>query len=142
MPELLFNQGPGGLFIIRVAGNVENAEAVASLEYGTHFLGIPLIVVLGHSGCGAVDAAITVHKDKVKLPGQLPGLIDLILPAVKTAEAEKPTDLLASATRWNVRNAVKMIAETEPLLAAQVRGGTVKVVGAVYDIGSGRIDMV
>lgn len=140
-PELLFNQGPGGLFVVRVAGNVETAEALASLEYGTHFLGIPLIVVLGHSGCGAVDAAIKVHRDKVALPGHLPGLIGQILPAVKTAEATKPADLLAAATVQNVRDTVKAVATTKPLLSEKVHAGTLKVIGAVYDIGTGAVTL-
>src|SRR5512138_2942243 len=68
-PELVFDQGPGDLFVVRVAGNVVNTDLLASLEYGVEFLGIPLIMVLGHSGCGAVDAAIEVLKKDAKLPG-------------------------------------------------------------------------
>lgn len=141
-PELLFGQGPGGLFVVRVAGNVENAEAMASLEYGTHFLRIPLIVVLGHSGCGAVDAAIKVYRDKVELPGHLPGLVNLITPSVAAAAATNPADLLAAATLENVRTTMQAIATTEPLLAAKVRAGTVRVVGGVYDLATGKITLV
>lgn len=141
-PELLFDQGPGGLFVVRVAGNVENAEAMASLEYGTHFLGISLIVVLGHSGCGAVDAAIKVHRDKITLPGHLPGLINLILPSVVAADATKPKDLLAAATIENVRATVHEISTTEPLLAEQVRTGRTRVVGGVYDLPTGKVSMI
>ncbi len=141
-PELLFDQGPGGLFVVRVAGNVENAEGMASLEYGTHFLGIPLILVLDHSGCGAVDAAIKVHREKITLPGHLPGLINRILPSVVAADAAKPADLLAAATIENVRTTVTAISTTEPLLAEQVRSGRTRVVGGVYDLPTGKVSMI
>src|SRR5258706_7807283 len=68
-PELVFDQGPGDLFIMRVAGNIVTPDLLASFEYGAQFLGSPYILVLGHSACGAVDAAIKVLKDKVVLPG-------------------------------------------------------------------------
>lgn len=140
-PELVFNQEPGGLFTIRVAGNVESAETLASLEYGIHFLGISLIVVLGHSGCGAIEAAIKVHRDGAVLPGHLPGLVDLILPAVRSAEARGGADLVAEATIENVRNTMRTISETEPVLAARIRAGAVRVVGGVYDLATGKVTL-
>src|SRR6476469_9434616 len=85
-PELLFDQGPGDLFVMRVAGNIVSPDLLASLEYGAKFLGAPLIMVLGHSGCGAVDAAIKVLKAKTVLPGHLPQFIAAIKPAVIVAE--------------------------------------------------------
>ena len=85
-PELLFDQGPGELFVMRVAGNIVTPDLLASIEYGAQFLGAPLIMVLGHSGCGAVDAAIKVLKTKAVLPGHLPELITAIKPAVIVAE--------------------------------------------------------
>jgi carbonic anhydrase len=137
-PELLFNQGPGRLFVVRVAGNVENAEALASLEFGTHVLGIPLIMVLGHSACGAVAAAIKVQQENAALPG----LIRLIIPAVRTAMATNPPDLLTAATVENVRGTMRDIAAAAPLIAPAVASGQVKVVGGVYDIATGAITMV
>src|SRR3546814_17031395 len=74
-PELLFDQAPGELFVTRVAGNFVNDDGLASLEYGVKFLGIPLIVVLGHSGCGAVGATIKVVQETAALPGHPPGLV-------------------------------------------------------------------
>ncbi len=142
LPELIFNQGPGDIFVCRVAGNVSNEYDIASIEYGAAVLEIPLLVVLGHSGCGAVDAAIKVHRDGAKLPGHLPGLIDMILPSVKAAEATNPKNLLAAATTENVRHTARNIAASQPVLAAKVQSGALKVVGAVYDVGSGKITMV
>src|SRR5689334_12346620 len=75
-PEFVFDQGPGDLFVVRVAGNILQDEGLASLEYAARFLGSPLIFVMGHSQCGAIDAAIKVLKDNASLPGHLPGLID------------------------------------------------------------------
>jgi carbonic anhydrase len=141
-PELIFNQGPGNTFVVRVAGNVENADGLASLEYGVKFLGIPLIMVMGHSGCGAVDAAIKVYHDRAVLPGHLPGLAELIIPAVQAAEATHPSDLLAASVTENVRRTVRTIAATEPILAPAIRDGSVKVVGSVYDIATGRVTLV
>src|SRR5262249_22119071 len=95
-PEFVFDQGPGDLFVVRVAGNVLLDEGLASLEYAAQFLGSPLIFVLGHSGCGAVEAAIKVAKDNATLPGHLPQLIDQVKPAVLAAEKTKPANLLTA----------------------------------------------
>src|SRR5439155_22748548 len=81
-PERAFDQGPGDLFVMRVARNIVTPDLLASLEYGAKFLGAPLIMVLGHSGCGAVEAAIDVLKSKAVLPGDLPERIRAIKPAV------------------------------------------------------------
>ena len=141
-PELIFNQGPGNTFVVRVAGNVENSDGLASLEYGVKFLGIPLIMVMGHSGCGAVDAAIKVYHDRAVLPGHLPGLADLIIPAVQAAEATHPADLLAASVTENVRRTMRTIAATEPILGPAVKDGSLKVVGSVYDIATGKVTLV
>lgn len=142
LPELIFNQGPGDLFVVRVAGNVETAYGLASLEYGTEVLGIPLIMVMGHSNCGAVAAAIKVHQEQIVLPGHLPGLIDLLLPAVRMAEATKPANLLAAATIENVRATVATIAASDPLIAPAIKAGKVKIVGSVYNVATGKVTLV
>src|SRR3984885_15777811 len=100
-PEYAFDSGRGDLFIVRVAGNFAEEDGIASFEYTVKFLGTPLLVVLGHDKCGAVDAAIKTVKDGAELPGHLPHLVDHIAPAVKTALSE-PGDLLANAIRENV----------------------------------------
>src|SRR5437762_13799516 len=87
------DQGPGDLFVMRVAGNIVTPDLLASLEYGAQFLGPPLIIVLGHTGCGAVDAAIKVLKTKAVLPGHLPALIAAIKPAVIAAEKTQTGNL-------------------------------------------------
>jgi carbonic anhydrase len=138
-PELAFDQGPGELFVVRVAGNFVNEDGLASLEYGAIVLGVPLIMVLGHSNCGAVNATIKVVKDGTTLPGHLPSLINAIRPAVTAAQAKNPADLLTEATAENVRLNVKSLRSATPILSDLVAGGKLKVVGAVYDIATGKV---
>src|SRR5437660_3106717 len=113
-PELAFDQGPGDLFVMRVAGNVVSPDLLASIEYGAQFLGAPLIMVLGHSGCGAVDAAIKVLKGKAVLPGHLPALISGIKPAVIVAEKTKTGNLLDNAVAENVRRQMARLKSAPP----------------------------
>ena len=141
-PELAFDQGPGQLFVVRVAGNFVNEDGLASLEYGATILGAPLIMVLGHSGCGAVNATIKVMKDGTTLPGHLASLTNAIRPAVVAAQAKNPADLLAEATAENVRLNVRYLETAKPILADLVVAGKLKVVGAVYNIASGKVEPV
>jgi carbonic anhydrase len=100
-PEYAFDSGRGDLFVCRVAGNFANAETVASLEYAVAVLGVPLILVLGHDSCGAIDAAIKSLKDNTTLPGQMPSLVAGVAPAVK-AVSQQGGDTLGLAIRQNV----------------------------------------
>lgn len=138
-PEFAFDQGPGELFVVRVAGNFINEDGLASLEYGAAVLGVPFIMVLGHSKCGAVDATIKVVKDGSTLPGHLPSLTNAIRPAVIAAQAKQPADLLAEATAENVRLNVKSLMVAKPILSELVTAGKLKVAGAVYDIATGKV---
>lgn len=141
-PEFAFDQGPGDLFVVRVAGNFVDEDGLASLEYGATVLGVPLIMVLGHSNCGAVNATIKAMKDGTTLPGHLPSLINAIRPAVVAAQATAPADLLAAATAENVRLNVKYLETAKPRLSDFVAAGKLKVVDAVYDIASGKVTAV
>jgi len=141
-PELVFDQGPGELFVTRVAGNFVNDDGLASLEYGVKFLGVPLLMVLGHSGCGAVSATIKVVQEGVVLPGHLPALVDALKPGIEAAIARKPADLVQEATIENVRHNVRRLQSAGPIVAPLVAAGKVKVVGGVYDIASGRVVLV
>jgi carbonic anhydrase len=138
-PEFVFDQGPGDLFVVRVAGNVLLDEGLASLEYATQFLGAPLIFVLGHSNCGAVDAAIKVVQENATLPGHLPGLIDQLKPAVIAAREAKPVNLLSASITENVRRTMQAVTTAQPLLAEMITSGKVKVAGGVYDIATGNV---
>ncbi len=141
-PEFAFDQGPGDLFVVRVAGNVVNTELLASLEYGVHFLGVPLIMVLGHSGCGAVDAAIKVLKAKAVLPGHLPELITAIKPAVIVAEKTQSGNLLDNSIAENVRRQVARLKHSPPVVEKLYAGKKIDIVGGVYDLATGKISLV
>src|SRR3546814_20736423 len=93
------------------------------MEYGVKFLGIPLIVVLGHSGCGAVGATIKVVQENAALPGHLPGLVAPLKPAIEAAIARKPADLLAEATAENVRQNVERLTVAKPIIPEFVAAG-------------------
>ncbi|MBS7702605.1 carbonic anhydrase [Chelatococcus asaccharovorans] len=141
-PELVFDQGPGELFIVRGAGNFVNDDGLASLEYGVKFLGTPLIMVLGHSGCGAVAATIKVVEENVTLPGHLPGLVEAIKPAVMIAAKAKAKNPLDEAIAENVRYNVRKLQEATPIIDAFVKSGKVKVVGGVYNIATGKVSLL
>jgi carbonic anhydrase len=138
-PEYLFDQGSGELFVVRVAGNVANGDGLASLEFAVQVLGVPLILVLGHSSCGAISAAISVQRDNATLPGHLPGLIGQIVPAVAAARAGNPSDLVAAATAENVRLAERVVVEQSKGMGDLARQGKLKVAGGVYDLASGKV---
>lgn len=139
VPELIFDQAPGDLFVVRVAGNFINEDGLASLEFGAAVLGVKAIVVLGHSGCGAVDATIKSVKDRELPPGHLPSLINAIRPAVYDVMAENPEDLLSAATIRNASLNAQKAASSEPVLAGMHGQGKLKSASAVYDIGTGKV---
>jgi carbonic anhydrase len=141
-PEFAFDQGPGDLFVVRLAGNFANDDGLASLEFAVKFLGVPLVVVLGHSNCGAVAAAIKVVEDEAQLPGHLPGLVQSLKPAVEAAKAKSPKDLLAAAITENVALNVNRLETAQPLLASFAQSRGVKIVGGVYDLANGKIGLL
>jgi carbonic anhydrase len=141
-PEIMFDRGLGDLFVVRVAGNVvagASPSVKGSIEYAVAELGAPLIVVLGHSNCGAVKAAIQHIDQRDSLPGAIGGLVELIKPAVQQVRGETGDALLAGATRANVQRGVARLRTLEPIVARSVKSGKVKVVGGVYDLATGRV---
>ena len=140
-PEYAFDSGRGDLFVCRVAGNFANEESIASLEYAVAELGTPLIFVLGHDSCGAVNAAIKSLKDGTTLPGHLPSLVAGIAPAVK-AVSQQAGDTLANAIRQNVIDNVAKLRSMAPILSAAVEQGKLKVVGGIYRLKDGKVEIV
>jgi len=138
-PEIVFDQKFGNVFVIRVAGNVTGMSEIASAEYGVHYLGTPLVVVLGHSACGAVQAAV----EKTPLDGKLPKLVELITPAVDAAKKAHPglagAELMEAAVEENVRHQIKELTSKSDVLKKAVAAKKLTVVGAVRDIKSGRV---
>ena len=140
-PEFAFDTGRGDLFVCRVAGNFANPESVASLEYAVSVLATPLILVLGHDACGAVDATIKSLKDNTTLPGHLPSLVEGLAPAVKAVSGQAG-DGLANAIKQNVIDTVATLKSATPILSAAADQGKLKVAGGIYRLGSGKVDMV
>jgi carbonic anhydrase len=142
-PELLFDQGVGDLFVVRVAGNVVKGAGPpvkGSIEYGVAELGASLVMVLGHSECGAVKAAIKHLDDKDTLPGAIEPLVNSIRPAVVKARS-MPGNLLDNALRANVAIGVGLLRDLQPIVAPAVKHGRVKVVGAMYDLRTGSVSL-
>lgn len=139
--EVLFDQGVGDLFVVRVAGNVvEGAGAIVkgSIEYAVAELGVPLIMVLGHSNCGAVKSAVKHLDAKDVLPGAINDLVNLIKPVVARVR-NQPGDLLENAIRANVETGVDRLRHLEPVIAPAVRAGKLSIIGATYDLKTGRV---
>jgi carbonic anhydrase len=142
-PEQLFGVGLGDLFIVRTAGNNVGTNGMGSIEFSVAQLGVPLIVVLGHERCGAVDAAVKVVTDDLQLPGSMGKMIEPILPAVLHAQRQLPADgdLTDAAVRENVRRMVKRLrTASEPMLMTPQSDGRLRVVGAYYDLDTGGVD--
>jgi carbonic anhydrase len=140
-PEYAFDSSRGDLFVCRVAGNFAPDETVASLEYAVAVLGTPLILVLGHEACGAIDATIKSLKDDKQLPGHLPSLVQALAPAVK-AVSSKGGDVLNNAIRQNVIDNVAKLSSASPILSAAVNDKKIQVVGGIYRLSSGKVELV
>lgn len=138
-PELLFDQGPGALFVVRVAGNFINEDGLASLEFGAAVLGTKLIIVLGHSSCGAVRATISSIEDKVLPPGHLPSLVNAIRPAVYDVMADSPDDLLVAATAQNAKSNAERAQTEGPILSELHGSGKLKSAAGIYEISTGKV---
>lgn len=140
-PELVFTTGLGELFIIRVAGNTADDSAIGSIEYGVAVLGAPLVVVMGHSQCGAVQAAIEMAAEGTRFPGSIGEMVQPILPAVLRSRHDGHY-LVADAVKANVEDVAAHIAKASPVVAQAVEAKKVRVVGSVYDLASGKVDFL
>jgi carbonic anhydrase len=140
--EVLFDAGIGDIFVVRVAGNVAATDEIGSLEYGVGHLGTPLLLVLGHTKCGAVTAV--VKNDKVG--GSIPLLVANIKPAVVKTLKEHPLltgdSLVFAAIRANVWESIEDVFAKSPEICEKTKNGEVKVVGGLYDIESGKVTII
>ena len=134
-PEIIFDEGLGDLFTVRVAGNVLNDEGLGSIEYGVDVLGAHLIVVLGHQSCGAVDAAMKTIAAKGKAPGHIQSLVSAIKPVVDST----PKSDLDTTIRANVKHVVSALRSSTPILKARVDSGDVQVIGSYYTLDTGAV---
>jgi carbonic anhydrase len=142
-PELAFDQGPGDLFVVRVAGNFVTGEGMGSLEFGSAVLGSRLIMVLGHTSCGAVDATVAALQKGNQLPGDIAGLATAMKPGIEPVLKEGgSSDLVARATVANVRYNVERLQKETPILSGLIAKKQLRVVGGVYDLATGKVTLV
>lgn len=136
-PELVFDQGLGDLFVLRVAGNVINDMILGSLEYAVVHLNVNLLMVLGHSECGAVGAAVGGGTP----PGHIGSLVDAIKPALDGSN-DSTADRVNMVGKQNVRLVVENLKNTKPILNVKREEGTLEVVGGFYDLKSGKVEVI
>jgi carbonic anhydrase len=141
-PELVFDQGVGDLFVVRVAGNVVGGAGPTvkgSIEFAVAELGVRLIIVLGHGACGAVKAAIQHIDANDPLPGSIRDLVELVRPAAAAVRG-KAGDKLENAIKANVELGVRRLKGLDPILSPLASTGELKIVGAVYELRSGLVE--
>lgn len=135
--EIIFDQGLGDLFIVRTAGQVSSFASWGSIEFANAVLGANLIVVMGHTKCGAVAAACKIPD----VPGHIVTLINAIKPAAEIAKT-LPGDEVENAVKLNVAMQVEQLTKLEPVLAKAVKSGALKIVGAVYNLDTGVVEFL
>ena len=138
-PELVFDCTLGELFVVRTAGSTVSREGLGSILYAVEHLGSPLIVVLGHTKCGAVGAAVDVATKHSHLHGSLFDMALPIIPAVLEAQERHPADLQDAAIRQNVRDVAARLKTADGTLAGKMAEGRLKIVSATYDLASGLV---
>jgi carbonic anhydrase len=141
-PELAFDQAPGDLFVVRVAGNFVTPDGLGSLEFGAAVLGTKVIMVLGHSSCGAVDATVAALQKGNDLPGHIADLVRAMKPGVESALKQTGDGLAQRAVVANVRYNVQRLQQEKPIIADLVASGKLRVVGGVYDLATGKVSVV
>ncbi len=138
-PEAIFDVGVGDLFVVRVAGNIADRSEIGSLEYGAGHLGTPLIIVIGHTRCGAVTAVVK----RSNVEGNILSLVDNIKPAVALVQAQFKTiseeDLIDKSIKANVWQSIEDILKHSAEIRSLIKEGKLKVIGAFYDIETGKI---
>jgi carbonic anhydrase len=137
-PEIVFDQGLGDLFVVRVAGNVIDDHGLGSIEYAVDHLGARLIVVLGHQSCGAVKAA----KETIAANGKAPGHIQSLVTAIKPVVEATAKDDLETTVKANVKHVVQALRSSTPILKAKVDSGEVQVIGGYYSLDTGAVSLL
>ncbi|MBD2858690.1 carbonic anhydrase [Spongiibacter sp. KMU-158] len=143
--ELVFDQGLGDLFVIRIAGNIVAPSGIGSVEFAALSFGTPLVVVLGHSNCGAVKATVDALSGNSKIPtSNLHSIVKRVRPAVETLLAtdlkDNPHELIHQAVRANVRSSVEHLSSGSSTLEQLISDGKLMVVGAEYSLETGEVD--
>lgn len=142
LAEMAFDRGPGDLFVVRVAGNFVTEKGLGSLEFGAAMLGTKLIMVLGHTNCGAVDATVRALRNGETYPGHIGHLVDSMAPGIRPVLDQPGEDLNHRAMLANVRYNVELLRNAPPILAGMVERGELRVEGGVYDLATGRVELI
>ncbi|WP_050477611.1 carbonic anhydrase [Herbaspirillum rhizosphaerae] len=140
-PEYAFDSARGDIFAVRVAGNFVSNEGLGSLEYAVAVLKTPLVMVLGHDGCGAVSAAVKMQKDKASYPGKIQEIARSLTPSVQKVLAEKG-DLLDNAIRQNVIDTVDKLKNSSLILSEAVSSRKLMIVGGIYELATGKVKLI
>jgi carbonic anhydrase len=139
--EILFQARMGDLFVVRVAGNTADALGLGSIDYAVHFLKCPLVMVLGHSKCGAVSAAVDMVINHTVIDPPVLDVLEPILPAVLEAQGQNPPDLVAASVRAHVVRVANKL-KAAPSLKAVQDAGKLKIVAAHYDLANGKVGLL
>jgi len=140
-PEYCFDVARGDIFVCRVAGNFASDDIIASFEYSVAVLNAPLILVLGHDACGAVDSTIKSLKDGTTPPGHLPELVAALTPAVQAVKNE-PGDLLANAIKRNVALTIDRLKSASAIIGDAVNAKKLRIAGGVYRLKTGKVELL
>lgn len=139
-PELIFDQDLGELFVVRVPGNTATDEAIGSIEYSVTHLGSVLCIVMGHTGCIAVTSAIEHIKNGSALPSDFfKKVVDPVMSSVEDALVDNPRDVLTTSVKLNIKNTIKTLSEKSDILKEMIQQNTFKIVGATYDLTTGKV---
>jgi len=137
-PEVVFDQGVGDLFVVRVAGNVAATDELGTIEYGVEHLGIPLLMVMGHTQCGAVSAVV----NGAAATGNLAKLLQPIVPAAESVMSAPEAERVDKAITANVWQAIADAYADSPVIKEYAKAGKLKVVGALYHLDTGKVDVL
>ncbi|HKA36863.1 MAG TPA: carbonic anhydrase [Thermoanaerobaculia bacterium] len=145
-PEFVFGQGVGDLFVIRVGGHAVLQAQVGSIEFAAALLRTPLVVVLGHSGCGVVEAALKNMLSPLKLPENLRAMVERVTRSIQEILTEPPEavteELIDRGVRANVRSCVEQLRHGSPELEEMIQNGRLRIVGAEYSLKTGLVDFL
>jgi carbonic anhydrase len=139
--EVVFDQEPGSIFVVRIAGNYATTDGIGSIEYGVSVLHASLLMVLGHSSCGAVTAAVEYVKNGKTFPGHIQALAEAIAPAARAAE-RRGNGSVEAAIRENVHETLHALQDRSPIIGDAVKSGKLDAVGGMYELHSGRVTIL
>lgn len=141
VPELCFDEDPGDLFVSRIAGNYVTIDVLASIEYGAYVLKSPLVMVMGHSECGAIKAAIKAESDNTTFPGHIQAIASNLSNAVRIGK-QNGGNLTEEVVKANVKLNVSYLQQSTPIMRQLVQTNKVKIVGSIYNLKTGVVSLV